>query len=115
MVLNCASKAKMCKLLYAIGCEINAKGKRQCNQYPWNRLAISATEIINCASKAKVAKILLHNPYKTNEWASSANAISYAISGANKETVISSVIPATEIGYAGNANEIQYAICPTVF
>ena len=41
-----------------------------------------------CASKAKVAKILLHTPFKRNEWASSANAISYAISGANKETSV---------------------------
>ena len=41
-----------------------------------------------CASKAKVAKILLHTPFKRNEWASSANAISYAISRANKETSV---------------------------
>ena len=44
-----------------------------------------------CASKAKVAKILLHTPFKRNEWASSANAIRYAIGGANIETVISCV------------------------
>ena len=61
-----------------------------------------------------MGKILRHNPYKRNEWASSANAISEAISGANKETVSSCATPATEIGYAGNANEIQYAVCATV-
>ena len=36
----------------AIGCEINAKGKQQCIEYPWNQLAISETDIITRVNSA---------------------------------------------------------------
>ena len=40
----------------AIGGEINAKGNRQCNEYPWKQLAISATDIINLCKQGEGGK-----------------------------------------------------------
>ena len=98
----------------AIGCEINAKGNQQCNEYPWKQLAISATDIINLCKQGEGGKDPATHSLQKKRVGKQCECYQLC-NQQSKQRNISCVTPATEIGYAGNANENQYAICATVF